>query len=302
MKQEHKGIWLILLYECLIGISPVATKSISPSLPGQLLVSLRFAIASVALMTIIGLTAKSKQPHNKLSLKQAGVLVLLGLLGSGVASILNVTGIRAMGAVVATLIANLEIPIGIGLGAWILGEKLTKSYFAYVGLILVGFGLLTGIDKALATGVNWWSLGAASSLGAAVVWGICTVLGKLVLEVKVSPLLIALVRVVVGSGFSLGLFMTSSDSLVEPIKSLRPADWVYLIYLGAVVSGLGMWIYYVALQRLTVKKMVPFFTLQIVVTTTLGVVVGETLSLTQWAGMIMITSGLLSLVKLEGNV
>lgn len=302
MKQESKGVWLILLYGCLVGISPLATKNISPSLPGQLLVSLRFAIASVALMTIIGLTAKSKQPHNKLSLKQAGVLVLLGLLGSGVASILNVTGIRAMGAIVATLIANLEIPIGIGLGAWILGEKLTKSYFAYVGLILGGFGLLTGIDKALAAGVNWWSLGVASSLGAAVVWGLCTVLGKLVLEVKVSPLLIALVRVVVGSGFSLGLFMTSSQSLIEPLKSLHLVDWVYLVYLGVIVSGVGMWIYYLALQNLAVKKIAPFFTVQIVVTTILGLVVGEKLTFTQWGGMTMIIGGLLALVKLEGNI
>ena len=283
MNKQMQGVLLILAYEVLIGVSPIVTRTISNELSSGLLVFARYGIGSVVLLAAVLSSKQLSRELVSLPAKLAMGLVLLGILGSGLASALYVVAIRQAGAVVATFVANLEIPLGIGLAALIMGEKLTSKYIKVVSLVLLGFVLLVGIDKM---GLQW------AAIGAAIVWGVCTVLGKIILDHKIAPIIVALVRILVGSVFGLVLGWGSWPDL-----SL--IDWAYLAFLGIVVSAGGTWIYYLALQRLTVKKIAPFFTGQIMVTTVLGIMTGEVLNWQQWVGMGFIAGGLVWLAKQE---
>lgn len=298
MSSSVVGILSILAFDVLVGFSPIATKFINVTMPGVLLVAIRFGIASVFLFLFILMSAKWKKSILAVTKYQLFGLVTLGILGSGVASWLHVIAVRKIGAALATILTNLEIPLGILFAVWLLGEKVNRRFLVAALYILVGVYLVTwradiGVFQ---WGSGFW-IGIAASFLAAIIWGGCTVLGKVLLK-NLTPTAVAFYRFTVATLFnSLIFFVIYSGRTAEFLQTISHTDWLKLLYLGVGVSGIGLLLYYKALHFMEVKEVSLLATLPIVLSVLLGVATGETLLLHQWVGAFVIVSGIAVVVS-----
>lgn len=297
MSPKTVGITTMVLFQFLMGASPLVIKAVNPGLPPMLFVFLRMGIAAIVLA---GLTHMIHTPKLvMLSWKQKIGVALVGVLGSGVASALFVYGVHTIGAGLTNLIAELEIPIAIALAALVFHEKLTAWFYVCAAQILVGFILASGVSMGVTV-----PLGLVGVLLAAALWGVCTVIGKMLLNGKnIPPITLAKFRGFYGSLAAIVLSLPTISTEYQAILHLSLHDWLGIIYTGAIVSGVGFWMYYHAVKLLPVKVSSLLLIIAPIVTLVLGnFVAKETLSLVQWLGVALLLSGITELVVKKETV
>lgn len=68
-------------------------------------------------------------------------VLLAGVVGAGVPTYLYITGVRRLGPPTASILATFEPVVGVGLAAWLLGERPTVAQLAG-GLLIIGAGVV----------------------------------------------------------------------------------------------------------------------------------------------------------------
>lgn len=301
MSQEAKGIIFILIFQSLIGLSPIMIKLVDAGLPGSLFVFLRFGIAAIFFLIFIFLSKKLFKELKQLSLKKIKWLIFLGLLSSGLGSFLYVLSVRTIGASLTSIISNLEIPLGILFAVMFLKEKLTKLFIVIGIIILIGFYMVTIKPEAIAVGDNTFSIGIAIAFLTAVIFGFSTIIGKILLTDNISPAIISLFRQGFGAVFGLIIALFTISSFT-PIVNISAKDWMLILLTGIIISGVGFIFYYEALKRIEVKKISFFFILSPIVSVSIGTLTGETLSIVQWIGIVIILTGITVLLQLKSKI
>ena len=302
MNSETVGIISILMWELLIGISPLVYKVINPAVPSSVIVAIRFGIAACVLLVWKLIEKPWQKPHKTISWKVIGGLMFLGAFGSGFASLWNVMAIRNVGVILATLLTNLELPLGVLLGFFVLKEHITPVYLKIFMIISLGYILLTVKNGIALPGGGSYGLGILVALGAAGIWGTCTLVGKKILTTSISPVDVSLWRMVTGTAANISIVLSQGQLTVSTFTHIASIDWVYLFWLGAVTSGLGYVLYYKALHVLPVKKISLFFPISTVVSVLLGVGSGEFPLMSQWLGAILIVGGITFLLIKKEHV
>ncbi|MFH0750157.1 MAG: DMT family transporter [Candidatus Gottesmanbacteria bacterium] len=292
MKLETVGIISILIWELLIGISPLVYKMIHPAIPSSVVVAIRFGIAACVLLVWKLVEKPWKKPYIPVSWKVIGGLAFLGAFGSGFASLWNVVAIRNIGVILATLLTNLELPLGVFLGFLMLKEHITPMYLKILVIICFGYVLLIVKNGISLPSGGLYSLGVLVALGAAGIWGMCTLVGKKILKTSLSPVDVTLWRMLFGTMTNIVVLLTQGNLTITQVSHIATIDWIYLFWLGAVTSGLGYVLYYKALNVLPVKKISLFFPISTVVSVLLGFGSGEFPLISQWIGIIFIVSGI----------
>lgn len=298
MSQQAKGIIFIVIFQFLIGLSPIFIKLVSITLPGSLFIFLRFGIAAVFFLLFIFFSKKLFDELKQLSLKKVKWLIFLGLFSSGLGSFLYVLSVRTIGASLTSIISNLEIPLGILFAVLFLKEKLTKQFIVTGIVILIGFYMVTIRQETISVESNTFLIGIAIAFLTAVIFGFSTILGKILLKENISPAIISLFRQGFGAIFGLMIALFSVGSFT-PIITLSLKDWMLIIFTGIIISGVGFIFYYEALKRVEVKKISFFFIVSPIVSVGLGALTGETLNVVQWAGVFIILTGIAILLQLR---
>lgn len=144
---------------------------------------------------------------------------------------------------VATAVYNIQPFILVGLGALLLGERITAGKMAWLGIAFAGM-LLVVQHKPDASYVGAdYLTGIAMALGAAFFYAIASVITKKL--VGTSPHLIALIQVCVG------MVMLAPFTIFSNAAKLPPNDaWVWLATIGIVHTGLMYILLYSAIQKL----------------------------------------------------
>jgi drug/metabolite transporter (DMT)-like permease len=302
MNQEAVGFISILTWELLIGISPLVYKVINPAVPSSVIVAIRFGIAACVLLVWKLIEKPWQKPYVPVSWKVIGGLAFLGAFGSGFASLWNVVAIRNIGVILATLLTNLELPIGVFLGFILLKEHITPVYLKILVIICLGYILLTVKNGIALPAGGSYGLGVLVALGAAGIWGACTLVGKKIVTKAISPLDVSLWRMVTGTVANISIVLAQGQLTVSTFAHIASVDWMYLLWLGAVTSGLGYVLYYKALHLLPVKKISLFFPISTVISVLLGVGSGEFPLVSQWIGIICIVGGIAFLLIKKEHV
>lgn len=298
MSQETKGIIFILIFQFLIGLSPVLIKQIDTNLPGSVMVFLRFGLSTLFFLSLIIVNKKLLNELKTLTFKKMRGLIFLGLLGSGLGSLLFVFAVRTIGASLTSIISNLEIPLGILFAVFFLKEKLTKPFIFIGTIILVGFYMVTVRTESIILGGNNFLAGVAFALTTAIIFGLSTILGKILLKENITPTIISFFRQGFGAIFNLIIILFTIHTLT-PIINISIKDWVLIAILGIIISGLGFIFYYEGLHRVSVKKISFFFIAAPIVSVISGVLTGERLNMIQWMGVFVILIGITALLKLK---
>ncbi len=278
MDDAHSSPRLYLqlaLVSVIWGGTFIAGRLLAGSMPPLLAASLRFTIASLALL---GFLAFTRTPLARLDRRQALRLLLLGFCGIFSYNLCFFYGLQQISAARASLIVALN-PAMIAMASYLLlKEALPPLKLAGVALCLAGSGLVI-IGKngdALASAHVW--RGDLLILGCVASWVTYSV-GSRGLSRSLGPLQTVTWSILLGTAMLWAATWAQGAADLAAIARLRPAQWGSLFYLGALGSALAYIWYYEGIKKIGPTRSGAFIALNPLTAVLLGAaLLGERLT------------------------
>lgn len=247
---------------------------------------LRFLIASIALVTVVGVTEK------KLILPPKNLwvpLILLGMTGVFAYNVFFFNGLRHISAGRASLIIA-STPLVITVFASIFFRE-RLSLLNICGILLSLGGAITVISNghpgALFTGA--FGPGESALFGCVLSWAAYSLIGRSILAV-LSPLTAVCYSSVIGT--LLLSLPAAREGLFSRLTSITMADWASLAYLGLCGTALGFFLYYQGIKKIGATRAGIFINLVPVFALLLSwLLLGEVLKPVVLAGGLMVMTG-----------
>lgn len=142
---------------------------------------------------------------------------------------------------IATMVYNTQPFMLLGLGAFFLGERITGSKLFWLSVSFVGMIAIVSARPAGAYEPSDYLVGIGLALAAAFFYAIAAIVTKLLKGTP--PQLIALIQVITGA------VMLAPFALSDPLPQ-DETQWVLLIVIGVVHTGVMYILLYGAIQRL----------------------------------------------------
>jgi drug/metabolite transporter (DMT)-like permease len=281
--QERKGVILALISAALYGIFPVVVNRGSRHLMPLTFAAISTLLAAAGAFIYTALQGrlyelKRKESYSSLLMVSLCIVIIpyiLFFIGSGKTSGVNTSFLLLSEAVFTLMFTPL------------IGEKTTLEKLA--GAV----GVLVGAVLILYNGEFRLNMGDVMVIASTVTYPIGNFYAKRALA-RVSPATILLVRFSVG-----GLFILLLALLTEPFATaviLR--EWPLLLFTGLVLLGVGKIVFYEALDRLDISKVIslgmtfPLFSLVLLIGA-----FRERVTVFQWIGIAVMMIGVFFSVR-----
>ncbi len=257
------GDYLLLTLQQLIGSSThLVAKRVVSQLSPELSLFWRSLIA--ALSSAVWLVYQNRRTGmlHRLSLREALLLLVLGLLAVPLNQWCFLAGLRLSTAANASLMYALTPVWTLLLSSMLHQERTTALKLIGVLLAVGGVLLVLWEEAPLSSGST--TLGNWLLLLASWAWALYTVLSQRV-AVQLGALKTTALSMVLGWMLYLPLWAVLGAEL--GLELLSPSLVLELLYMGVVTSGIGYLLWVAVLQRLEASKVAIFATLQPVLTT-----------------------------------
>ncbi len=165
--------------------------------------------------------------------------------GSALASILFTVGFHYGNVNIILILQKLQPIFAVLLAAWILKERVQKTYWVLLAAALVGAYLLTfGFHMGLQGGHRTDFAGALCALGAAILWGGSTVMGKRLVG-KLTFTTVTALRFALALPLLMGIVLNGNPNWIAIRHSLTfwPV-WMNLLFQTLVPSLISLLVYY----------------------------------------------------------
>ena len=227
------------------GLSFVAASMALETLSPVLLATLRFIIASIIFSPIL---IRSRIHGNNPTNSDLKDMALLGVLSISIYFWLQYTGVQYAGAGVSAIIVVGFIPILTGLASsLILKEAFDKRRLVGVALGFTGVALITLPNLMLGSVNTRFLLGVACLLGNAVCFSMYSTLSRRLLKTYPEPAIVTSYVTMFGT---LALIPMSLTSDWSHIWALSTNQWIAVLFLASVCSGLAYFLWNYALSRI----------------------------------------------------
>lgn len=282
--ERARGIFSGFLAASIWGGMYVVSKVVLDVVPPFTLLSMRLVLGALAMGVLLRLR---KEPL--LTFSQIAHLLGVGVVGFGFSLGLQFVGTRMSTASNASLLTSASPVFMVIFASVILGEKVSLRRLVALALAIVG--VLSVIDVRSLALESSATLGNLALLGAALTWGLYSVLlkqaGQAITETNVI-----LFTFLGGLALSLPLSLAEGGFAVIGIM---PSDlWLGVLYLGLVSTALALALWSRALARLEAGVVSILFFAQPVVGVGLGAwLLGDALEASFWLGALAIGLGLL---------
>jgi len=270
------------------GSTLAITKTIVDHIPPMTLAFYRCAIGAVTLLAIF-IARNGSSSGKYLSGIPWGTVILLGFTGVTVFYIFFNISVKMTSASVGALLQGF-IPICIAiLAAIFLKEKLSIKQIigiiaSVTGVILIGF--LSHNENDATNSM----LGNLLMIIAVIGWGIYTIISKKVADR--DPLLITSLSTFTGS--ILLLPAAIYENLGTGWPQVSATDWLIIIFLGAMASGICYLLYNRSLQLLNAAQVGNFMNLDPLVGFIIALIfLHESVSMLQIIGAVLVIAGII---------
>lgn len=265
-----KAIGVALIW----GMGFVVAKGGTEDFPPILMQALRFVVTSVTLAWFL------RSPAGNMRW-----LLIATFVGATVQYALTFTGLTGLGAGVAALVVQTEVPFLVLLGAVLMGERPTGRKWAGIGIAFAGVAVITGIGHLQ---------GSLTSIllviGGAFTWA----LGQVVVRKLRGMNGLAVtgwIAVLAVPQLFLASFLFETGQR-EAIVSAGPSVWFTVLYLGLIMQALGYAWWNSLLIRHEVGQVAPFLLLLPVFSVLGGAFfLGEALTPMRLVGGVIILAG-----------
>jgi O-acetylserine/cysteine efflux transporter len=237
---KHSELLLAASVPLLWGIGFTFAKAGLNEFPPLFLMGLRFSLASLALVWFV--------PIPRGQLKQ---IFLISFVGSTLQYGMTFTGLSMLDASLAIIIIHLEVPFSVLLASIVLKEKpgslrILGMLISFAGIVLIaGQPSLSGQLRAIL-------LTAAGAM----MWAVGQVMVKRLENPPSGFALTAWIGVFSGPQMILGSFIFE-ESQLESLANASWIGWGVILYLALIMTVLGYGIWYRALSRNPVSKIMP---------------------------------------------
>lgn len=282
------GLSSILFVMIVWGSTFAVTKIIVNKVPPLTLAFYRCSIGALALLSIFGIR-KGRSTGKYLSGIPWGVFILLGFTGVTVFYIFFNLSVQMTSASVGALLQGF-IPVCIAAFAAIfLKEKLsvkqiTGIIVSVTGVILIGF--LSHNKNDVANSIT----GNLLMIIAVVGWSVYTIISKKV--AGMDPLLVTSLSTLAGSVLLLPAAIYENWGTGWP--QVSPTDWLIILFLGAMASGICYFLYNRSLQLLSAAQVGNFINLDPLVGFIIALAfLHESVNTLQITGAVLVVAGII---------
>ena len=235
-----KDILLALLVPILLGFGFVIAKPAMESFPPILLNGLRWSFSGLVMFYFF--------PFPKKFIKQ---MLIISFIGCTVKYSLCFYGLKIIDGASATLFVQAEIPFGILIAFFLLGEKPALKNILGLIIAFIGIFILSGNPN-----LEGKMMGVIFILSGAFLWSLAQVLAKDVSEKIGGLALTAWLGIFAGPQAIFASFLIEGNTLGYIINA-KPQAWMILIYLGLIMNGIGYSCWYSVLSRHPVNNVMP---------------------------------------------
>ncbi|WP_260954714.1 DMT family transporter [Pseudomonas citri] len=268
----------------------VAGRMLAGALTPMFAASLRFALASIALLLFLGLAGI---PLARPSLKQGLQLAALGFFGIFFYNLCFFHGLQYINASRASLIVALN-PAVIGLASWgLFKERLGRLKVAGILLCIGGAGwVIVSRDPALLQGAAQGWIGDLLIFGCVLGWGIYSLFSRN-LNDSLGPLQTVTWSILLGTLMLWLACSATGEVRFETLGGLGAGQWLSLLYLGVLGSALAYIAWYDGIRRIGATRSGVFIALNPLTAVLLGaLLLDERLSALMYVGGGMILLGI----------
>ena len=286
------GIFAGLAAAGIWGGMYVVSKVVLEAIPPFTLLSLRLLLGIASLAVFLPRRGGLKWP-----LKRLLAAFLAGFIGYGISLGLQFVGTHLSTAANAALVTSASPAFILIFGIWLLREKATWS--RVVALVLSSIGVVVVIDPTSVLLGGDLVLGNIALLGAALTWGLYSVLVK---KVGSQMTTIAVSFVAFLGGLPMSLSLSVFEIRNAGIGQITPGIIWGVLYLGVISTGLAMYLWNKSLDLLDAGLVSLLFFAQPVVGVGLGAaLLDEEFNLGFWIGAVLIGGGLLVAARAESK-
>jgi drug/metabolite transporter (DMT)-like permease len=244
---KQHGAYFVFLAALLWACDAPFRVYVGENLPTSIIVLVEHFIG---LLIVAPFLWQYRATFKKLTMRQWMAALLIGIGGSAVALMLFTQAFTYMNPSIVIVLQKLQPLIAITLAITLLNERTTKQFWLWSLVMIVGAYLITfpGLKPELYQGevFNPHVIGMSLALGAALLWGLATVMGRYMLnELNFKAL--------TGLRFSIGflflLIWNISRGSLSSLSLVTGIDVLFLVIIS-LISGVGaLFIYYYGLQR-----------------------------------------------------
>lgn len=203
--------------------------------------TLKNGVAAAVLLGILAIRLRATRAPAApaLDYRTSAALVLLGLLGGGVAFILFFSGLAAATASGAAFIHKTLFVWVAMLAVPLLGERLGPLQVGALGVLLAG-QILLAPPRAFG-----WGAGETMILAATAIWAVEVIVARRLLA-RVPSLTLGVARLGIGLVVLVGVVAVTGRA--GGLASVSAVGWSWVLVTGALLAGyVGLW--FAALQR-----------------------------------------------------
>ena len=229
---SNKDIFLAILVPCVLGFGFVIAKPAMESFPPILLNGLRWSLSGLIMCYFF--------PFPKKFIKQ---MFVISIIGGTIQYSLSFYGLKILDGASATLFVQAEIPFGILIAYFLLGEKVPLKNI--IGLItaFIGIAILSGNPN-----LEGKMLGVLLVLSGAFLWSLAQVFAKDVSEKIGGLALTAWLGIFSGPQCIIASYFIEGNTF-DFITNATTQAWIIVIYLAVGMNVIGYSCWYSVLSR-----------------------------------------------------
>ena len=228
---SNKDIFLAILVPCVLGFGFVIAKPAMESFPPILLNGLRWSLSGLIMCYFF--------PFPKKFIKQ---MFVISIIGGTIQYSLSFYGLKILDGASATLFVQAEIPFGILIAYFLLGEKVPLKNIIGLIIAFVGIAILSGNPN-----LEGKMLGVLLVLSGAFLWSLAQVFAKDVSEKIGGLALTAWLGIFSGPQCIIASYFIEGNTL-DFITNATPQAWIIVIYLAVGMNVIGYSCWYSAVS------------------------------------------------------
>ena len=229
---SNRDIFLAILVPCVLGFGFVIAKPAMESFPPILLNGLRWSLSGLIMCYFF--------PFPKKFIKQ---MFVISIIGGTIQYSLSFYGLKILDGASATLFVQAEIPFGILIAYFLLGEKVPLKNMIGLIIAFVGIAILSGNPN-----LEGKMLGVLLVLSGAFLWSLAQVFAKDVSEKIGGLALTAWLGIFSGPQCIIASYFIEGNTF-DFITNASTQAWIIVIYLAVGMNVIGYSCWYSVLSR-----------------------------------------------------